>query len=119
MYFLSNEISELFRRSPQTIYAGFDPTASSLHVGNLLVIMGLLHAQRGGHYAIALVGGATALIGDPSGRKTERKHISDLQLIENNTKSIERQLLRIFQNHQDCLWPKKKGHRELPLKPLR
>lgn len=115
----SNEMTELLRRSAQTIYAGFDPTASSLHVGNLLVIMGLLHAQRGGHHPIALLGGATALIGDPSGRKTERPHVSNVQLIEDNTKAIEQQLLRIFRNHQETLWPRKKGHQELPLKPLR
>lgn len=109
----------MFRRSSQTIYAGFDPTASSLHVGNLLVIMGLLHAQRGGHYSIALLGGATALIGDPSGRKTERSLITNTQIIENNTNSIEQQLLRIFRNHEQCLWPRKRGHQDLPLKPLR
>lgn len=45
----------LFTSGPQTIYAGFDPTANSLHVGNLLVIMGLLHCQRAGHNPIALV----------------------------------------------------------------
>lgn len=51
----SPQIKSLFESSPQTIYAGFDPTADSLHIGNLLVIMGLLHCQRSGHKPIALV----------------------------------------------------------------
>ena len=54
------------------VYAGFDPTADSLHVGNLMVIMALVRAQRAGHTPIGLVGGATAKIGDPSGKTTER-----------------------------------------------
>ena len=57
---------------PRGIYAGFDPTASSLHVGHLLPVMGLVHAQRAGHRAVALVGGGTGLIGDPGGKTTER-----------------------------------------------
>jgi tyrosyl-tRNA synthetase len=56
--------------NPSTCYIGFDPTASSLHVGSLLPIMSLAHMQRCGHRPIALVGGGTALVGDPSG-KTE------------------------------------------------
>ena len=57
---------------PRCVYAGFDPTADSLHVGNLMVIMALLRAQRAGHQPIGLVGGATAKIGDPSGKSSER-----------------------------------------------
>lgn len=56
----------------QSVYAGFDPTASSLHVGSLVPIMGLVHAQRAGHTPIALVGGGTGIIGDPSGKSAER-----------------------------------------------
>ena len=56
----------------QSIYIGFDPTASSLHVGSLVPIMGLVHAQRAGHTPIALVGGGTGIIGDPSGKSDER-----------------------------------------------
>lgn len=51
----SEQMKTLFKSGPQTIYAGFDPTADSLHVGNLLVIMGLIHCQRAGHNPIALV----------------------------------------------------------------
>ena len=57
-------------------YAGFDPTADSLHIGNLLVIMGMVHLQRAGHKPIAVVGGGTGLIGDPSGKSQERPLMS-------------------------------------------
>ncbi|XP_058444902.1 tyrosine--tRNA ligase, mitochondrial [Malaya genurostris] len=92
--------------SPQTIYAGFDPTADSLHVGNLLVIIGLLHSQRAGHQPIALLGGATGLIGDPSGRKTERQAMPTGQLDQNLT-CIGVQIERIFEHHQELLWEKR------------
>ncbi|KAL7736589.1 hypothetical protein ACLKA6_015228 [Drosophila palustris] len=101
------KMKSLFKSSQQSIYAGFDPTADSLHVGNLLVIMGLLHCQRAGHKPIALVGGATGLIGDPSGRKTERNQLGE-SVIEKNLQAIERQLLKVFKNHEDCLWDTKK-----------
>jgi len=68
-----DDLQDLFAKQ-QCIYGGFDPTADSLHIGNLLVIMVLLHAQRAGHDVLALVGGATAMVGDPSGRNTERKN---------------------------------------------
>jgi len=72
-------------------YIGFDPTASSLHVGNLLVIMGLVHLQRHGHRPIALVGGGTGMIGDPSGKSQERQLLSREQ-IEANVAGIKAQL---------------------------
>ena len=75
--------------------AGFDPTAPSLHVGNLLVIMGLLQAQRAGHKSLALIGGFTAKIGDPSGKSSERPSLTE-DVIDANTKGIERNLKRIF-----------------------
>ncbi|KAH8391225.1 hypothetical protein KR215_009120 [Drosophila sulfurigaster] len=101
------KMKNLFKTAPQSIYAGFDPTADSLHVGNLLVIMGLLHCQRAGHKPIALVGGATGLIGDPSGRKTERNQLGE-SVIETNLQAIEQQLRKVFKNHEDCLWDTKK-----------
>lgn len=65
--------AEHLAEAPRTVYIGFDPTASSLHVGNLVPIMGLVHMQRAGHTPVALVGGGTGLIGDPSGRTAERQ----------------------------------------------
>jgi tyrosyl-tRNA synthetase len=74
-----------------TGYVGFDPTAPSLHIGNLVPVMGLVHLQRSGHRPIALVGGGTGMIGDPSGRSTERQLLS-LDEIEANARAIEKQL---------------------------
>ncbi|XP_039452437.1 tyrosine--tRNA ligase, mitochondrial [Culex pipiens pallens] len=94
--------------APQTVYAGFDPTADSLHVGNLLVIIGLLHSQRAGHQPIALLGGATGQIGDPSGRKTERQAML-LDTVNRNLRCIGEQIERIFENHRGLMW-EKRGH---------
>jgi tyrosyl-tRNA synthetase len=74
-----------------TCYIGFDPTAASLHVGSLIPIMSLVHMQRMGHRPIALVGGGTVLIGDPSGKK-EMRQILALAEVEKNAKGIKRQL---------------------------
>ena len=74
-----------------TGYIGFDPTASSLHVGSLVPIMGLVHLQRAGHCPIALVGGGTGLIGDPSGKASERALLDRAQA-EENAAAIHRQL---------------------------
>ncbi len=78
-----------------TVYIGFDPTAASLHVGSLVPVMGLARLQRYGHRPIALVGGGTGLIGDPSGKKDERKLLSREQVGENLT-GIRRQLERFL-----------------------
>jgi tyrosyl-tRNA synthetase len=74
-------------------YCGFDPTASSLHVGNLVPVMGLVHLQRSGHRPIFLAGGGTGMIGDPSGKSTERPLLS-LDEIAGNTSAIAKQLQR-------------------------
>ncbi|HEY0931580.1 MAG TPA: tyrosine--tRNA ligase [Gemmatimonas sp.] len=76
-------------------YCGFDPTASSLHVGNLIPIMGLMHLQRAGHRPYALVGGATGMIGDPSGRASERV-LQGLDAIHANAEAIRAQLSRFL-----------------------
>jgi len=76
---------------PITCYIGFDPTASSLHVGSLVPIMALSHMQRHGHRPIALVGGATALVGDPSG-KTEMRQMLTPQQVNENAEALKRQL---------------------------
>ena len=86
-------ISELLGENCATCYIGFDPTASSLHVGSLVPIMALAHMQRHGHRPIALIGGGTALIGDPSG-KTEMRQLLTRKQIDENAKYLKKQLSR-------------------------
>ncbi|XP_018425872.1 PREDICTED: tyrosine--tRNA ligase, mitochondrial [Nanorana parkeri] len=93
------QLPELVASGPQTVYCGFDPTADSLHVGNLLAVVGLLHFHRAGHHAIAVIGGATAQIGDPSGRNQEREPLSTEQL-EDNVRGLRECLDRLFTNSQ-------------------
>ncbi|MFN7730997.1 MAG: tyrosine--tRNA ligase [Pirellula sp.] len=76
---------------PTVVYAGFDPTADSLHVGSLLPLIMLRRFQRAGHRPIALVGGATGMIGDPSGKSDERQLLSKEVLVE-NVRGIQRQM---------------------------
>jgi tyrosyl-tRNA synthetase len=76
-------------------YAGFDPTAPSLHVGHLVPVMGLAHLQRAGHRPVALVGGGTGMIGDPSGKTAERQLVSPEE-IEQNSRALEKQLERFL-----------------------
>ena len=76
-------------------YCGFDPTADSLHVGSLVPIMGLVHLQRAGHRPVALVGGGTGLIGDPSGRASERQ-LAGIDVINVNAEGIRGQLERFL-----------------------
>ena len=70
-------LAKLLASGPQTVYIGFDPTASSLHVGSLMQLMMLRRFQKAGHNPIALVGGATGMIGDPSGKSEERNLLTD------------------------------------------
>ncbi|MBI4586795.1 MAG: tyrosine--tRNA ligase [Planctomycetes bacterium] len=83
----------LLDRAPVTVYVGFDPSASSLHVGNLATIMALMHLQRAGHRPIAIVGGGTGLVGDPSG-KQEMRQLLTQDLIVENLQAIRGQLER-------------------------
>ena len=69
--------------SPTAVYAGFDPTSNSLQVGNFVTIMGLAHFQRAGHSVLALAGGATGMIGDPSGKSNERNLLSADEVVRN------------------------------------
>lgn len=78
-----------------TGYIGFDPTAASLHIGNLATIMLLKHFQVAGHKPVALVGGATGMIGDPSGKSTEREFLSE-DALWHNQESIQRQLAKFL-----------------------
>lgn len=86
---------EQLLREPTTGYIGFDPTADSLHIGSLVPILLLLHLQRAGHRPVALLGGATGMIGDPSGRSEERNLLSEEQL-EKNVAGIRAQLSRFL-----------------------
>ena len=78
-----------------TAYCGFDPTAPSLHVGNLVPVMTLAHLQRAGHRPIALVGGGTGMIGDPSGKTAERQ-LNTPDVVRENSESIREQLSRFL-----------------------
>lgn len=88
-------LSEAFERETMVGYIGFDPTAASLHVGNLMTLMNLARLQRGGHSPIALVGGGTGLIGDPSGKSQERNLLT-FEQVEVNAQGIRRQLERFL-----------------------
>lgn len=84
-------LSEILSKEPQTVYIGFDPTASSLHVGSMMQLMMLRRFQQAGHRPIALVGGATGMIGDPSGKSEERNLLSADQL-QANVDGVARQM---------------------------
>src|SRR3954469_9888619 len=88
-------VRDLLAREKVTAYAGFDPTAASLHVGHLLPILALARLQRCGHAPIALVGGGTGLIGDPSFKAAERALLS-IEQVEANVEGIRPQLARFL-----------------------
>ena len=88
-------VRSLLQSGIQTVYVGFDPTAPSLHVGSMMQLMLLRRFQRSGHRPIALIGGATGMIGDPSGKSEERNLLSKDQLRE-NVSNIERQMRRFL-----------------------
>ena len=87
-------VRKLFE-SKQTIYCGFDPSASSMHLGNFVMISILMRLQQAGHRIIAVVGGATGMIGDPSGKSKER-NLQTKETLAANTESIRRQLERFL-----------------------
>lgn len=91
----TEKLEDYLTRHRATCYIGFDPTASSLHVGSLVCIMALAHMQRNGHRPIALVGGGTGLIGDPSG-KTELRKVITQEQIDENKKGIKTQLSKFL-----------------------
>ena len=80
---------------PITCYIGFDPSAASFHVGNLVPIMALAHMQRHGHRPIAVMGGGTGMVGDPSG-KTEMRQLLDLERLDANLANLRNQIARIL-----------------------
>jgi tyrosyl-tRNA synthetase len=95
VYDATEGLAELFATQSLTAYIGFDPTASSLHVGSLLTVMGLARLQRYGHTPIAIVGGGTGMIGDPSGKSQERVLLSPEQ-IDGNVGGVRAQLERFL-----------------------
>ena len=92
-------VSRMLER-PTTCYIGFDPTAKSFHAGSLLPIMSLVHMQRSGHRPIAVIGGGTALVGDPSG-KTEMRPIITREEIRENAGFLKKQLARFIDFGKD------------------
>ncbi|XP_071444800.1 tyrosine--tRNA ligase, mitochondrial [Hetaerina americana] len=99
----ASEVIDTLNTQPQVVYAGFDPTADSLHVGNLLVLVNLIHWQRAGHQVISLIGGATAQIGDPSGRSSERQKL-EVEIVERNKSLIKNSISMLFKNHERYFW---------------
>jgi tyrosyl-tRNA synthetase len=92
---VTDGLREALAAGPVTGYIGFDPTADSLHAGSLLTVMGLARLQRAGHRPIAIVGGGTGMIGDPSGKSQERTLLS-LEQIDANVAGIRKQLERFL-----------------------
>ena len=82
-------------KSPTTFYVGFDPTADSLHIGHYIPIMAMAHMQHAGHRPIALMGGGTAMIGDPSG-KTDMRRMLTVETIDRNVECIKKQMARFL-----------------------
>jgi tyrosyl-tRNA synthetase len=89
------ELQKRLAAGPVVLYAGFDPSADSLHLGNLVPLLGLRRFQLMGHHPIALAGGATGMIGDPSGRTTERQLLTR-ELLEHNIAAVKEQLRRLL-----------------------
>ena len=82
-------------KNPTTFYVGFDPTADSLHIGHYIPIMAMAHMQKAGHKPIALMGGGTAMIGDPSG-KTDMRKMMSTDTIDHNVECIKKQMSRFL-----------------------
>ena len=95
IYDATEGLRDVLGRDKVAAYIGFDPTASSLHVGSLLPILALARLQQSGHAPIALVGGGTGLIGDPSGKTAERQLLT-VEQVEANVEGIRRQLARFL-----------------------
>ena len=91
---------ELLNKEKTSGYIGFDPTADSLHIGHMVQVMLLVHFQRAGHTPIALVGGATGMIGDPSGKSEERNLLDEVSL-RNNQEAIKKQLSKFLDFQSD------------------
>ncbi|MCI5564514.1 MAG: tyrosine--tRNA ligase [Clostridiales bacterium] len=91
-----DELYKQLEKEPTTFYVGFDPTATSLHFGHFIPIIAMAHMQRAGHIPIALVGGGTAMIGDPSG-KTDMRRMMTVETIDHNVACIKKQMERFIE----------------------
>ena len=94
------EIAELLAKEKITFYIGFDPTADSLHVGHFLGMMVMAHMQRAGHRPICLIGGGTAMVGDPSG-KTDMRKMMTRETIQHNGECFKKQMRRFIDFSED------------------
>ncbi|MEW8956928.1 tyrosine--tRNA ligase [Clostridium sp.] len=94
------EIKELLEKEKVTFYIGFDPTADSLHVGHFIAMMFMSHMQKAGHRPIALLGGGTAMIGDPSG-KTDMRKMMTKEIIDYNVSCIKKQMEKFIDFSDD------------------
>ena len=92
---ITHEDIQKLAEQPLKVYCGFDPTSDSLHLGNMVAMMGLAWFQRFGHTPVAIVGGATGRVGDPSGKSQERPQLDDAT-IEKNLQGIRRNLERFL-----------------------
>ncbi|MDD3491170.1 MAG: tyrosine--tRNA ligase, partial [Paludibacter sp.] len=92
---------EQLAKEMTTAYVGIDPTADSLHIGHLVSVMMLRHFQRAGHKPIALIGGATGMIGDPSGKSAERNLLNE-ETLRHNQESIKKQLAKFLDFESDA-----------------
>src|SRR5687768_18244979 len=91
----ADELGKRLAAGPITLYCGFDPTADSLHVGNLVPLLALRRFQLFGHHSIAVAGGATGLIGDPSGKTAERQLLTR-EVLDSNIASVKKQLAALL-----------------------
>ncbi len=89
------ELRELLGREKVTFYIGFDPTADSLHIGHYVALMTMAHMQRAGHKPIVLLGGGTAMIGDPSGKSDMRRMMTNEE-IDHNAACFQKQMARLL-----------------------
>lgn len=90
-----NEIKELLEKEKVTFYIGFDPTADSLHVGHFMQLMVMAHMQKAGHRPIALIGGGTAMVGDPTG-KTDMRKMMTKEIIDHNSECFKVQMSKFI-----------------------
>ena len=90
-----DELYKAFDEGMVTFYTGFDPTADSLHIGHYIPIMAMAHLQRAGHRPIALMGGGTGMIGDPSG-KSDLRRMMTVETVDHNVSCIKKQMAKFL-----------------------